>query len=221
MRRILPLVLAVLALVSGGPSAPGLVDAERAADAPRPVAVFFGDSYFVGGGCSPDADRDMASLAGSALGYRTVVRGGGGTGFVVANDDYGIPPYLQQIQAGALDADDVALVVIEGGSNDVGQSVRAVRRNAGKVITAARTEHPGVLLVLAGPMQTYGPLSETTPINRALRRVADRRAVPYVDMQRWTRGHEQWLCSDYDHPTYAGHTALGQQLADALRRRGA
>ena len=46
------------------------------------AALFFGDSYFVGGGCSPDAKLDMAWLAGERLGYRPVVRGGGGTGFV-------------------------------------------------------------------------------------------------------------------------------------------
>src|SRR4051812_46306358 len=96
------LVLAAVAVVLVVPSAP--VDAAPDPVATRPVAagaakrlpraVFFGDSYFVGGGCSPDPTRDMAQLAGLALGYRPVIRGAGGTGFVMANPDYGLLPYL-------------------------------------------------------------------------------------------------------------------------------
>ena len=82
--------------------APGSARARQSADSPR--ALFFGDSYFVGGGCSPDRKRDMAYLAGVELGYRPVVRGAGGTGFVAANPDYDLPPYLDQIRDGALDA---------------------------------------------------------------------------------------------------------------------
>ncbi len=32
-----------------------------------------------------------------------MVRGGGGTGFVAANPEYDLPPYLEQIRDGALD----------------------------------------------------------------------------------------------------------------------
>jgi len=37
----------------------------------------------------------------------------------------------------------------------------------------------------------------------------------------WVAGHDDWLCDDYVHPTYAGHVALGHRLAKALRKRGA
>ena len=42
----------------------------------------------------------MAYLAGTELGYRTTVRGAGGTGFVAANPEYDLPPYLGQIRHG-------------------------------------------------------------------------------------------------------------------------
>nr|WP_237448082.1 SGNH/GDSL hydrolase family protein [Nocardioides flavescens] len=189
----------------------------------RRTALFFGDSYFVGGGCSPDASQDMAAVAGAQLGYRTVIRGAGGTGFVTANPEYGIPAYLEQIAQGAFDVPGRApsLVVIEGGSNDYGQPTATIRRNAGKILRIAARDFPGALVVLVGPMQTYGQLSQSEPIKRTLRSLARKRGVPFVNMQRWVYGQDGLLCSDYDHPTYATHQALGQRLAQALAKRGA
>jgi lysophospholipase L1-like esterase len=165
----------------------------------------------------------MAAVAGAQLGYRTVIRGAGGTGFVAANDEYGIPAYLTQISQGAFDVPGQApsLVVIEGGSNDYGYPARTIRRNAGKVLRIADRTFPGALVVLVGPMQTYGQLSQSEPIKRALRSLARKRGVPFVNMQKWVYGQDGLLCSDYDHPTYATHQALGQRLAQALAKRGA
>jgi hypothetical protein len=102
MRRLV--VLLLLGAATAGAPAALAVDNPAAAERQAPRALFFGDSYFVGGGCSPDREQDMAWLAGVELGYRPVVRGAGGTGFVAGNADYGIKPYLAQIRDGALDA---------------------------------------------------------------------------------------------------------------------
>lgn len=224
MRRLLLLVLAALVVVlAGAPVATALPAADPSSPVDRQArtALFFGDSYFVGGGCSPDAQRGMAELAGVQLGYAPVVRGAGGTGFVQANPDYGIPPYLAQIREGAFDVPDPALVVVEGGSNDVGRSLHKIERNARKVLLIARKRFPGALVVLVGPMQTYGPYSDTDAIRDGLKTVSRRLGIGFVNPQRWTDGHDDWLCDDYVHPTYAGHVELGQRLAAALRKRGA
>ena len=187
----------------------------------HPRALFFGDSYFVGGGCSPDRNRDMAAVAGRSLGYQPTVRGAGGTGFVAANPEYDLPPYLAQIQDGALDVKNPRLVVIQGGSNDVGMSTTAVRANARKILGIARQKYPQARLALVGPMDTYGGYADSVPIRNALRSVARRMHVPFIDAMKWTQGHDEWLCDDYVHPTYAGHVELGAKLAAALRKRGA
>ena len=223
VRRILALVVAVL-LASATLVAPARASSPGqagAAERGRPRALFFGDSYFVGGGCSPDAKRDMAYLAGKGLGYRPVVRGAGGTGFVTANPDYGLLPYLAQIHDGALDVRDPELVVIAGGTNDVGQPVGQVKKNARKVLRIARGKYPRALLVLVGPMDTYGGYDDSIPIRNALRAVAKRLDVPFIDDLTWVEGHPEWLCDDYVHPTYAGHVPLGARLAKELRKRGA
>jgi lysophospholipase L1-like esterase len=225
VRRFLAPLLAVLCatavlttLVGPAGSASALPEpVERA----QPRALFFGDSYFVGGGCSPDDKQDMAYLAGTALGYRTTVRGGGGTGFVAANPDYDLPAYLAQIHDGALTLAHPALVVIEGGSNDLGQPVDKIRKNATKVLDIARTRYPRAVLVLVGPMDPYGGYDDTIPVRDALKSVAHALRVPFVDDLTWLQDRPGQLCDDYDHPTYAAGVTLGQRLAKALRKRGA
>jgi lysophospholipase L1-like esterase len=211
------LATVVLAMPAGGASGWAAPAVERG----HPRALFFGDSYFVGGGCSPDPKRDMAYLAGTALGYRTTVRGAGGTGFVAANPDYGLPPYLAQIRDGALDVKDPGLVVIAGGSNDVGQPVATIRKNATKVLHIARKKYPRALLVLVGPMDPYGGYDDSIPVRNGLRSVARKAGVPFVDDLTWLREDPEWLCDDYVHPTYAAQVHLGRMLAQALERRGA
>ena len=223
MRRILALVVAA-ALASPAFSAPARATTPRptaSAERGHPRALFFGDSYFVGGGCSPDGKRGMAHVAGTGLGYRTTVRGAGGTGFVSANPDYDLPPYLGQIHDGALDVRNPDLVVIAGGTNDVGRPVGQVRKNARKVLRIAADKYPRALLVLVGPMDTYGGYDDSIPVRDALRAVAKTLHVPFIDDLTWVAGHPEWLCDDYVHPTYAAHELLGQRLAKALRKRGA
>ena len=219
MRRILALLVVVL-LASATFTAPTQAMPPRpsaTAERAHPRALFFGDSYFVGGGCSPDAKQNMAYLAGTELGYRTTVRGAGGTGFVAANPEYDIPPYLAQIHEGALDVRNPELVVIAGGSNDVGQPVDRVKKNARKILRIARKKYPHALLVLVGPMDPYGGYADSIPIRDALRAVAKGLAVPFIDDMTWLAGHPEWLCDDYVHPTYAAHGPLGKRLAKALR----
>ena len=222
MRRILSLVVALLASAMFGAPAHAMTPRPTAsAERGHPRAIFFGDSYFVGGGCSPDAKQDMAYLAGTELGYRTTVRGAGGTGFVAANPEYDLPPYLGQIRDGELDVRGPELVVIAGGSNDVGLPVTQVKRNARKILDIARNKYPRALLVLVGPLDPYGGYADSIPIRDALHAVAKQVDVPFIDDMTWLAGHPEWLCDDYVHPTYAAQGPLGERLAKALSKRGA
>ena len=224
MRRILSLVVALLASAMFGAPAHAMTPPSTAfasAERGHPRALFFGDSYFVGGGCSPDAKQDMAYLAGTELGYRTTVRGAGGTGFVAANPEYDLPPYLGQIRDGELDVRGPELVVIAGGSNDVGLPVAQVKKNARKILAIAQHKYPRALLVLVGPLDPYGGYADSIPIRNALHAVAKQVDVPFIDDMTWLAGHPEWLCDDYVHPTYAAQGPLGERLAKALSKRGA
>jgi lysophospholipase L1-like esterase len=195
--------------------------ADRAV-AQRDLAVYFGDSYFVSDFNYTNKSNTMARLSGKRLGYAKIrVRGGGGTGFVQANYDYDLPPYLQQIRAGALKARNPDLLVIEGGSNDTGQPMWKVRRNAAIVLRVAHSKHPGARLVLVGPLDVDGDYSDTTPVHRRLKKVAAEKGVPYIDIRHWMEGHYDLVGPDTVHPTAEGHRYLARRLAKALAGVGA
>jgi lysophospholipase L1-like esterase len=183
----------------------------------RTTALFFGDSYIVGGGYT-GPQRSMGAIAGRRLGWNYRLRGGGGTGFVAANPDYGIPSYLGQIRQGALDVGPVDWLVIEGGGNDKDADPGLVTRRAVRTLRAAAARHPEARLVLVGAMDpTIDDFSDTDGVIGALAAAARQVGVPYVDAQRWLAGHPELVGADYDHPTPAGHRLCGRKLARALQ----
>ncbi|WP_460711955.1 SGNH/GDSL hydrolase family protein [Nocardioides dilutus] len=183
-------------------------------------ALFFGDSYFIGGGYTGE-DNSMARLASNRLGWESEVNGGGGTGFVQTNYDYDLGNYLDQIAAGAFDVGRRRWVVIEGGNNDVGQSLEDVRANARKVLRIAQRTFPNARVVLVGPLDTDSDHAELVPVIKVLRKAATKRSVPFVNMKNWLAGHYDLIGPDYVHPYPKGHRILGRKLARALRGLGA
>ena len=237
--RILPRVLVTGALVA---SLAACQQSEEAGDAAEPAtpspsasrspspssspvaggttrAVFFGDSYFVGGGYT-EASNSMAQLAADTLGWSATIRGGGGTGFVESNQEYGLADYLGQIDQGALDVDDpdtVQWLVVEGGGNDKDDDPAEIQQRAEAVLTAASAKLPDARIVLVGTLDpTVDDFSDTVAVNTALGQAADTAGVPFIDPQRWLEGRPDLVGPDFDHPTPEGHVLAGQRLADAL-----
>jgi len=183
-------------------------------------ALFFGDSYFIGGGYT-DEDNSMARLAGNRLGWVSEINGGGGTGFVQTNHEYDLGNYLDQIAQGAFDVGRRRWVVIEGGNNDVGAPLDDVRANARRVVRIAQRRFPNATVVLVGPLDTDRDHTELVPVIKVLRQVAARRTVPFISMKTWLAGHYDLVGPDYVHPYPKGHRILGRKLARSLRRLGA
>jgi len=193
----------------------------RAAERAAPTrALFFGDSYFIGGGYTGE-DNSMAKLAGNRLGWVSEVNGGGGTGFVQTNYEYDLGNYLDQIAEGAFDVGRRRWVVIEGGNNDVGQPMDLVRANARKVVRIAQRTFPNARIVLVGPLDTDADHSNLRPMIRMMRGVAAKRGVPFVPMTNWLGGHYDLIGPDYVHPYPKGHRICARKLARALRALGA
>jgi lysophospholipase L1-like esterase len=183
----------------------------------RTTSLFFGDSYIVGGGYT-GPDNSMGAVAARRLGWTYQIRGGGGTGFVSGNADYGIPHFLGQIRDGALDVGPVDWLVIEGGGNDVDDDPGLVTRRAIRTLKAAAERHPDARLVLVGTMDpTVDSFTDTDAVIGALEAAARRVGVPYINAQRWLEGRPALIGPDYDHPTPAGHRVCGRKLAKALR----
>ena len=228
--------VATSAATTAAPSSPGSPgslsspsasdEATTAASPPAPTrnqarkqtrALFFGDSYIIGGAYT-GPQNSMAAIAARRLGWQAEIRGAGGTGFVSGNPEYGIPSFLGQIQDGALDVGDVNWLVIEGGGNDKYDAPAVIKRHAVRVLRAAAQRHPEARLVLVGTMDpTVDDFSDTDGVIGALRRAAKRVGVPYISAQYWLEGRQDLVGPDYDHPTPAGHRLCGRKLAKALR----
>jgi lysophospholipase L1-like esterase len=211
------------------PATPAATTPAPAASAPAPTrsqprkqtrALFFGDSYIIGGAYT-GPQNSMAAIAARRLGWQAEIRGAGGTGFVSGNPEYGLPSFLGQIQQGALDVGAVNWLVIEGGGNDRFDAPSVIKRHAIRVLNAAAERHPEATLVLVGTMDpTVDDFSDTDGVIGALRRAAARVGVPYINAQHWLEGRQDLVGPDYDHPTPAGHRLCGRKLANALRALG-
>ena len=186
----------------------------------RTTSLFFGDSYIVGGAYTGPEDS-MGAIAARRLGWRYQIRGGGGTGFVAGNPEYGLASYLGQIQQGALDVGPIDWLVIEGGGNDKLDDPGLITRRAVRTLKAAAKRHPEARLVLVGTMDpTVDGFTDTDGVIGALRKAAARVGIPFIDAQHWLEGHPELVGPDYDHPTPAGHRLCGRKLARALRALG-
>jgi lysophospholipase L1-like esterase len=179
-------------------------------------ALFFGDSYIVGGAYT-GPQNSMGAVAARRLEWSYQIRGGGGTGFVAGNPDYGIPPFLGQIRNGALDVGPVDWLVIEGGGNDRDDEPGLVTRRAVRTLKAAAKRHPEARLVLVGTMDpTVDSFTDTDRVIGALGAAAAQLGIPYVNAQHWLEGRPDLVGPDFDHPTAAGHRLCGRKLARAL-----
>jgi len=186
----------------------------------RTKALFFGDSYIVGGGYT-GPQSSMGAIAARRLGWTYRIRGGGGTGFGSGNPGYGIPSFLGQIRHGALDVGPVDWLVVEGGGNDKNADAGVVTRRAVRTLRAAAKRHPEARLVLVGTMDpTIDSFTDTDGVITALAAAAQQLRIPYVDAQHWLEGHPNLVGPDYDHPTPAGHRLCGRKLARALAALG-
>ena len=198
------------------PSAAPSEDVSRAA----PRALLFGDSYFVGAAYT-DETNSMARLAANRLGWNAEVAGASGVGFVHALPEFGLPNYAGLIDNGAFDVGARQWVVIEGGNNDVYESLDEVERAARKVVRTAQRRFPGATVALMGPMDADGDFTETSPVVRVLKRAAGKRGVAFINAKRWMVGHYDLIGPDGSHPFPKGHRIAGRKLAKALRALGA
>lgn len=182
--------------------------------------LFFGDSYFIGH-AEIGPSQTMAGRVGRTFGWRSAIKGGGGTGFVRANPEYDLPNFLGQINQGAFDVGSRRWVIIEGGSDDRYLITAAINKNARKVLRIAKKRFPGAKVVLMGPLDVDGNYSDDRPVNRALRKAAKTKGVPFINAMKWLQGRLELVGPDYVHPTAKGHRFLAKKLAAALRKRGA
>ena len=179
-----------------------------------PSAVVIGDSQT---GAGTWVDRGLAEL-----GYRTVLRGAGGTGYTKASGTTGRYHDALTRKEWLLPEGKPELVVLQGGGNDVGYaSDQELVRAAEEMITEMRQTYPLSRLVMVGVISSGpgpGPGGSRHAADRLLASVAGDQGVEFLAVgDWWTRfGLNQFLQPDGRHFTPAGHRAAGRVFAREL-----
>jgi lysophospholipase L1-like esterase len=176
-------------------------------DGPGTRVAFLGDSY-TSGYALTDPQEGYAYVLSRALGWRAAVDGFPGTGFTTDATCPG-ERYAQRVQRIPTDA---ALVLVEGGLNDV-HGVGQVGGASGALLDQIHARVPAAAVVVVGPPLV--PNRAGGIVRRVaadLARTAIGHGATYVDPLGWSLPYLR----DGVHLTPAGHRQFADLLAAQL-----
>lgn len=194
----------------------------------RSTAVLIGDSQTFGAG-GIIGTQTWVQKAFSSLGYRLVVNGRGGTGFVastpqaknypdaLASGDWSLP-------SPTLPWSGSPLVVVQGGGNDanIGSSDKQILRNAGRLLDGLQKIYPESKIVLIGTIGKGATKSvRRTQVDALLGGFARSRGLAFVGVGDWlTKFNLEKDLIDGVHLDADGHRILSEALVQKLRASG-
>lgn len=184
----------------------------------RHTAVLIGDSQAM-----PKDSWPQQGIA--ALGYKLLVVGMGGTGFVAANGKTG--NYIDALQRGdwILPYGDPPLIVVQGGGNDASQKATdaQITSNAERLLAALKKRYPGAAVAMIGTLARGADNGggRRTEVDALLGRIAAKHGIPFVSTGDWlTRYNAVGDLQDGVHLKPSGHAKLGGVLAKELGALG-
>ena len=208
------------AVVAAGPGTLAVASTPALLDLPaQPTVLVFGDSWTYGSAAS-DPALGYAYVVGDLAGWRTIVDGVRGSGYLKPGIDG--PDFGTRIAAldPALHPD---LVIVQGSINDRRESADGYRAAVDAAWDALAAIYPHAQIVILGPAPQVLPVEAATArIDRDLAGAAAARGWWYVSPIG-----EQWITpANYadvidtgagrDHPSTAGHRYLAERLAAAV-----
>lgn len=195
----------------------GLITGSGSAGSQAPAALFFGDSLFTGTGAIPQVPVQPRTAA-ALLGWRAVVDSYGGTGYTTGGRKG--KPYLQRFRSDGFLRTQYDVIVLEGGTNDAHHgSLAKLHGSALRTVDYLRARQPHARIVLVGAFAPAGvDLTRYATVDRVLAGVARERGLEYVSQLHYSQVTDRaFLARDAYHPSTAGYTRMGRDLAAALR----
>ncbi|MFC8037812.1 SGNH/GDSL hydrolase family protein [Paenarthrobacter sp. NPDC057355] len=189
----------------------------------RPLAVFIGDSYTQGVGASSSPNKWVEVLAAeSNLAY--VNLGKGGTGYVSTSGPSGCglsfcPAYKAMVQQGLAEKD-VTYFVVSGGQNDFDDFKKdpaAVTAAIDDVYQTIRNALPNVKIIAVGPSTPWGIDPMVLGVDKAVQAASAKVGATYVSLIDPPAFTPAMIAKDKTHVTDAGHAAIAERVATALR----
>ncbi|EMY34291.1 GDSL family lipase [Arthrobacter crystallopoietes BAB-32] len=223
---MLALVALVWAVVPQAAPAPSVTAAPSAE--PVPIALVIGDSQAHGGQGVTTATAWVAQGLLRA-GYDPEVQGHGGTGYLKGrprNGDGERLSYLQSLQHDAYSlppAQNVGLVVVQGGGNDASYPDRGIEAAASDVVRILKSKYPHARFAIVGPLNQGGdPGSRRVEVTEVLAGVADGQDAAFIDATDWVADNDlaEHLHKDGLHLNQDGHDRLAAVFTTALDDAG-
>lgn len=156
------------------------------------------------------------------MGYRTVLRGAGGTGYTAGNGTVGNYYTALTGQQWLLPYGTPKLVVLQGGGNDAWSADPDIARAAEAMIGELRATYPQSRLVMVGVISTSRTAAgvRRAEVDELLAGVAAREGVEFLRVGDWWDRYSLGLLLQPDgrHFTDAGQQAAGTVFARELGR---
>lgn len=206
-------------VAGAAPRLPLRVPSPLAARPVRPVLAVVGASFAAGVGAGHHAAGWPEDLAGM-LHWGLRVSADPGAGYVSSGVG-GRGPFAQLTRRLGLARLDPAVVLVQGGHNDLGEPLPLVRQRVESLVLAIRRESPrarvGVVTVFwTGPRPSSAAMALDRAIVDAARR-ADQGVMVFDPLaERWRYPR----VGDHLHPSAAGHRWIAARLVAGLRGYG-
>jgi lysophospholipase L1-like esterase len=187
----------------------------RTASAPQPpLLVAAGASFTYGVGATSSTDT-WPCLLGKILGWRVVVEGVPGAGYVRRGIGDG-GPLGREVARLHLRRLHPALVILQAGHNDVGVSRSLLRRRVTSVVETVRREDHLARIALVTVFAAWPPTPADLATDRTIIDTA-RRIDPSAIVMDPLGGHWHFATiADHLHPTDAGHLWIACRIARRL-----
>lgn len=195
------------------PATTSMPPAPVAATPPKKVLTI-GDSIMKGYGLTPgDAWPELISATN---GWDLTSLACDGAGFLASGnpDECGNSFVDVSRSAASLDPD---LIIIEGSSNDFGQSNSQLLSATVSALTILRSEFPNAEIIgLSTVWSDTEPPAQLADINAQVQRAVTAVGGRYLDIGQPLRAHPELLQDDDVHPTVTGQVALASAIQTAI-----
>ncbi|MGF9662359.1 SGNH/GDSL hydrolase family protein [Arthrobacter crystallopoietes] len=222
---VLALLVAALAACASAPNAtsPGPNGTAPAAK-PGPIALVIGDSQANAGNDVPTS-ASWVSHGLAQAGYVPRIEGYGGTGFLKGRPQDGHHSYPESLRKGvyALPENNVDLVVVQGGGNDVKYPDGRIEAAASDTVETLKLKYPDARLAVVSPLNQSGdPASRRVEVSKILANVAEQQDAAFIDATGWVAENRlaRYLYEDGLHLKPEGHDILAPVFAEALHDAG-
>lgn len=202
---------------SGFPSATPVASAAAATPVVAPVptrVVAIGDSIMKGFGLSP-ADA-WPELISATNGWSLDTLACDGAGFVQPGSSLECgDTFVDVSRSAATLAPD--LIIIEGSSNDFGQSNSELLSATISALTILRTQSPNTEIIgLSTVWSETTPPAQLADINSQVQEAVEAVGGHYLDIGQPLSGHPELMQGDDVHPTVAGQAVLAAAIQTAV-----